>query len=164
MRDVLWKLWLEDVFRVHEMVAAISSHVFALGIPLCGLAHVVRVFPSRFRVVDVVAVVVLDNAKNAIAEFLVEVDRSGVAFPDKEIHKEGVVRFRGLLEKLCENAAHARATGLGGNRESGYVSMPWQIMLRELEVIWRALNLAHDYTTMVNAGQYDGISIQHNIL
>lgn len=137
-------LGLEDVLGIDEVVSPIVSNVCAILVSSHCFAHVVGILAIRSRIIDVLAVVVLDNAVHTVTHALIESDSLGIALPYEEVNEPGILFVGSSLKLLRKEGTEAQATGFGSDSESSDVCMPWQIVIRKLEVVRGTLNLAHD--------------------
>lgn len=145
-------MYLKNVVGIHLVLLAIGSNMLSCGIPLHGLAHVVGIFTIGSGLANVVGIVALDHAEDAVAQLLVEVDGSRVALSDEEVHEERVANIGGVLQLLDQDLADTEASILGRDGESGDVSVPGEKVLGISEILRATLELAHDYreTTMIS--------------
>lgn len=134
----------EHMLRLNLVISPIVSNVLEGLVSLHGLSHIVSVFAASGRVVDVVAIVVFDNAINAIPHVFVESNGLLVALADEQINEPGVSDLGASFELLGKNLAYAQAAGLGCYSEGSDVGMPRKIVFRTIEVIRRTLCFAHD--------------------
>ena len=91
----------------------------------------------------VVAVVVDDAAKDAVAHVAVHGDGEVVAGADVEVDEPGVGLVAGALELLGQEACVAEAPVLRRDGQDGDVAVPGQGVRRGGEVGRRGLELAH---------------------
>lgn len=134
----------EHMLRPNLVISPIVSNVLEGPVSLHGLSHIVRVFAAGGRVVDVVTVVVFDDAINAIPHVFVESNGLLVALADEQINEPGISGLGTSFELLGKNPANPQAAGLGCYSEGSDVGMPRKVVFRALEVIRRTLRFAHD--------------------
>jgi hypothetical protein len=136
---------LKDIFGIHLVLLAIGSNMLSFDIALHGLAHVVSVLAIGGGIANVVGVVALDHAEDAVAQLLVEVDGSRVALSNEQVHEERVAIIGRVLKLQGQDLADAEASILRRDGKSGDMTVPRKKVLGVSKVLWATLKLSHDY-------------------
>ena len=113
-----------DIGWIDRVLLPVVADMLLLDIPFHRFPHVVGILAGTRGVGGVVAVVVLDDAEDAVAHALVEGDGLVVGTPHKQIDEPGIVGIGGDLELLAQQSANSKTTSFWGHSNGGDVGMP----------------------------------------
>lgn len=85
-----------------------------------------------------------------VPHFPVHSHGSPVTLSNEQIHKPSVLLLASSLERFRKILRQAQASVLRSDGERSDVSVPWHIVIRELEVDWVFFDFAHHYVSRMS--------------